>query len=199
MARPRAQDYEEKQTGILSEAAKLFARFGFTGSSINMIAESCGISKALLYHYYPDKDSILFAVLQNHLAELVAEIEDTAAKAKTPEARVLAIASSLLDCYKNADAEHQVQISSLKLLPADKQTALVDMERHLVVLLSNALAECLPHLKGSPHLKALTMSMFGMLNWHYLWFREDKGLSRDEYAQMVTTLTLNGSQRALSD
>ncbi|MHC5308235.1 TetR/AcrR family transcriptional regulator [Bartonella sp. LJL80] len=194
MARPRAQDYEEKQTGILSEAAKLFARYGFTGSSINMIAEACGMSKALLYHYYPDKDSILFAVLQQHLAELVGAVEAAAAEAKTPEARVLAIASSLLDSYKNADAEHQVQISSLKLLPPDKQATLVEMERRLVVLLSNALAECLPHLHESANLKPLTMSMFGMLNWHYLWFREDKGLSRDEYAKMVTTLILSGSK-----
>lgn len=195
MARPRAQDYEEKQTFILSEAAKLFARYGFAGSSINMIAESCGMSKALLYHYYPDKESILFEVLQHHLTQLVTAVQTALAKADTPEEKVFAIAKSLLNSYKNADAEHQVQISSLKLLPADQQSVIVKMERQLVLQLSTALADCLPHLKGSAMLKPLTMSMFGMLNWHYLWFHEGKGLTRDEFAKMVTEIILNGGKK----
>lgn len=194
MARPRAQDYEEKQTFILSEAAKLFARYGFAGSSINMIAEACGMSKALLYHYYPDKESILFAVLQHHLIQLVTAVQSAEAKAKTPEERVFAIANALLNSYKNADAEHQVQISSLKLLPAEQQSVIVKMERQLVSQLSNALADCLPHLKASSMLKPLTMSMFGMLNWHYLWFREGKGITRSDFAKMATSIVLNGGK-----
>lgn len=194
MARPRAQDYEEKQSLILSEAAKLFARYGFTGSSINMIADACGMSKALLYHYYPDKDSILFAMLKQHLSELVAAVGTATKTAKTPQARVRAIAHALLDTYKDADCEHQVQISSLKLLTADQQSIIVEMERQLVTKLSDALSECLPDLKSKQLLKPLTMSVFGMLNWHYLWFREGKGLTRDEYADMVTKLVLNGGK-----
>ncbi|HUH48823.1 MAG TPA: TetR/AcrR family transcriptional regulator, partial [Mycoplana sp.] len=67
------------------------------------------------------------------------------------------------------------------------------MERQLVVFLSDALAEALPEIGKGPLLKPLTMSMFGMLNWHYLWFREGKGLTREQYADMVTTLILTGA------
>jgi hypothetical protein len=35
-----------------------------------------------------------------------------------------------------------------------------------------------------------------MLNWHYLWFREGKGLTSDKYARMVTALILEGADDA---
>jgi hypothetical protein len=47
-------------------------------------------------------------------------------------------------------------------------------------------------------LKPLTMSFFGMLNWHYLWFRDGKGITREKYARMVTSLILAGAEDAIS-
>ena len=50
---------QERRLQILSEACRLFAARGFDGVSIRDIAAECGISKATLYHYFPDKDAIL--------------------------------------------------------------------------------------------------------------------------------------------
>jgi AcrR family transcriptional regulator len=44
---------------ILEVACRQFATRGFDGASMRDIAEECGLSKATLYHYFPDKDSIL--------------------------------------------------------------------------------------------------------------------------------------------
>lgn len=44
---------------IFQVACRLFAGRGFDGVSMRDIAAECGISKATLYHYFPDKDSIL--------------------------------------------------------------------------------------------------------------------------------------------
>ncbi len=196
MARTRAQDYDAKRLAILRRSAKLFAEFGYSGTSITMIANACGVSKALLYHYYSDKESVLFDILFAHLGDLVEVAEKAAQSTNDPRDRVYAIAAALLESYRGADAEHQVQIANLKLLPSDKQEQLRDMERTLVATLSDALAEALPAIGRGPLLKPLTMSAFGMLNWHYLWFREGKGLSRDEYARFVTDLIMSGAADA---
>jgi AcrR family transcriptional regulator len=193
MARTRAQDYGEKRLAILQRSAELFAKFGFSGASITMIAEACGVSKALLYHYYPDKEALLFDIINEHLQELLDAVRSAAEAVEEPKERVGAIAHALLEAYRNADHQHQVQIANLKLLPENRRKALVAMERELVAILSDALAKALPHIGNGPLLKPLTMSMFGMLNWHYLWFREGKGLSRGDYADLVTSLILSGS------
>ncbi len=196
MARTRAQDYDAKRLAILQRTAKLFAQFGYSGTSITMIAEACGVSKALLYHYYPDKEALLFDILSAHLEELVEVVENAAASTPEPRARVQAIARALLEAYRDADAEHQIQIANLKLLPETRQEQLRALERVLVTLLSDALAEALPGIGRSTSLKPLTMSMFGMLNWYYLWFREGRGMSRDDYARFASELILKGADEA---
>ena len=199
MARTRANDYDRKRQGILSRSAALFAQHGYTGTSITMIAEACGVSKALMYHYYSSKDAVLFDLLQDHLQNLVAVVEAAAQSGGQPEEKLFAISAALLEAYRGADAEHQVQISSLKLLPQAEQETLKELERKLVVIVSDAIADAIPHVaKKRQHLKPLTMSLFGMLNWHYLWFRDGKGITREKYARMVTSLILAGAEDAIS-
>jgi AcrR family transcriptional regulator len=199
MARTRANDYDRKRQGILSRSAALFAEHGYTGTSITMIAEACGVSKALMYHYYSSKDAVLFDLLQDHLQNLVMGVETAAQLVGKPEEKLFAISAALLEAYRGADAEHQVQISSLKLLPPAQQESLKEMERRLVVIVSDAIADAIPHAAKKRHLlKPLTMSLFGMLNWHYLWFRDGKGITREKYARMATSLILSGAEDAMS-
>lgn len=197
MARPRAQNYDERRREILSRSAKLFADHGFTGASTSMIAEVCGVSKALLYHYYSSKEDVLFDLLFYHLQHLVEVVEATIITTGDGRMRLLNIASSLLEAYRGADAEHQVQISSLKLLPKIKQEALRNLERRLVAVASDAILLAVPTIEKDRRLvKATAMSFFAMLNWHYLWFRPGSGLTRDEYAALVTGLILEGTEKA---
>ena len=197
MARKRAQDYEVKREGILLKAADLFARFGYSGTSISMIADACNVSKALLYHYYPDKEAVLFDVISAHLTQLLEVIEAAEASAP-PQERLYALSAALLEAYRDADAHHQVQIANLKLLPPEKQDVLRMMERRLVDIFARAIEESVPSARG-PHLKAITMSLFGMLNWHYMWFKEGRGLSRADYARLATNLLIAGSDTVLHD
>jgi len=199
MARTRANDYDKKRQGILGRSAALFAEHGYTGTSITMIAEACGVSKALMYHYYSSKDAVLFDLLEDHLQNLVTAVEAAAQSAGGAEEKLFAISAALLEAYRGADAEHQVQISSLKLLPPAQQEVLKEMERKLVVIVSDAIATAIPHAaKKRQLLKPLTMSFFGMLNWHYLWFRDGKGITREKYARMVTGLVLAGAEAAMA-
>ncbi len=198
MARTRANDYDKKRLGILGKSARLFADHGYAGTSITMIADACGVSKALMYHYYSSKDAVLYDLLAHHLQHLVGVVEAAAVSDGDAERRLCAISAALLDAYRGADAEHQVQLSSLKLLPAAQQNALKALERQLVEIVSDAIAKALPAAAVRRHLlKPLTMSMFGMLNWHYLWFRDGKGMTRDAYARMVTALVISGADEAM--
>ena len=195
MARPRAQDYSAKRDVILRRAADLFAQHGYSATSIAMIAGACGVSKALVYHYYPDKEALLYNLLRAHLEALINVVEAATGQGAS---RLHAMSEALLEAYRDADSQHQVQISSLKLLASERQEALRKLERRLVDLFADVLAEALPPLAASPLLKPVTLSLFGMLNWHYLWFREGKGLSRADYARLATSLLLNGAEAALA-
>jgi TetR/AcrR family transcriptional regulator len=63
-----------------------------------------------------------------------------------------------------------------------------------VRIFSDAVLGIAPQLKGTKMLKPVTMSLFGMLNWHYLWFRDGGDVTRADYADLVTKLIAEGTR-----
>ena len=65
---------------ILTSAATLFSRRGYHAVGIRELANAVGLSTSTLYHYYPTKQDILFAVISRFLHEfterLVAGLRD---------------------------------------------------------------------------------------------------------------------------
>jgi TetR/AcrR family transcriptional regulator len=197
MARPRAADHEDKRQAILARAAELFAQHGYDRASLAMIAQACGVSKALVYHYYADKADLLFDVLAQHLQSLVETAREAVALPATPRRRLESLAGALLDLYRDADAVHRVQITCLGLLPPERQEALRALERAIVAEAAAIIADLDPRAAADRRLlKPLTMSFFAMLNWHHLWHREGAALSRADYAVMVTALIAEGMDGA---
>ena len=69
MARTRAVDFAEKQHAILVAAASVFAEQGMEKASMAQIALRAQVSKALLYHYYPSKDALIFGIVHTQAAQ----------------------------------------------------------------------------------------------------------------------------------
>ena len=59
MPRKRAPTFEAQREDILAAAARLFADQGFSATSMNQVAEACGVAKPTLYHYFQDKQELL--------------------------------------------------------------------------------------------------------------------------------------------
>jgi TetR/AcrR family transcriptional regulator len=129
MAGSIASDHDEKRRTILARSTELFAAHGYDRASMNKIADSIGVSKALLYHYYRDKEELLFDVIRFHLNQLLDVVEVADRPGLAPEARLNALIGALLEAYRDADAQHNVQISSMRFLSPFRQQELKGMER----------------------------------------------------------------------
>lgn len=193
MARTRAKDYDDKRDAMLHQAAVVFARDGYDRASMAQLAAECGVSKALLYHYYASKEALLFAIVESHLSDLVDAVNQADDERLAPAERLEALVAALLDAYRDADAEHRVQIEGLRLLPEAEQEELKALERKLVRTFAGAIRDVDPDaFEGTVLLKPVTMSLFGMLNWFYMWHREDGPLDRQAYARLATALLVGG-------
>ena len=199
MARTRATDYDDKRRAILDRSAELFAEHGYDRASMSKIAEACGVSKANLYHYYKDKEELLFDVIRFHLEELLDVVEAADKSDLSPADRLKELIAALLEAYRDADAQHNVQINGMRLLSAGRQGELKAVERELVKIFSDAVAGVAPQLKETKLLKPVTMSLFGMINWHYLWFKNTGEVTRADYANLVSQLILDGTRNLQAD
>jgi len=194
MARTRAADFEEKQRVILDHAAQVFADQGMEKASMSQIATVAQVSKALLYHYYPSKDALIFAIIMGHLEELDAAIEAADDPALPPEKRLRQLVGVVLEAYRGADNQHKVQLNATSALSDEQKAEITAIERRIVRRFSAVLDLVNPGLntKERPLLMPVTMSLFGMMNWVYMWFRDGGRISREDYADVATTLILEG-------
>ncbi|MET7400481.1 helix-turn-helix domain-containing protein [Dactylosporangium sp. NPDC005572] len=71
---------------LLTAALDLFAEFGVSGTSLQMIADRLGVTKAAVYHQFPTKEEIVLAVIGPAL-DALANIADAAQARRTPAAR----------------------------------------------------------------------------------------------------------------
>ena len=63
-------DVDERRRLLLDLGTELFARFSYDELSMARIAREAGISKALMYHYFPSKQAYFAAALEEKAAEL---------------------------------------------------------------------------------------------------------------------------------
>ncbi len=194
MARTRASDFEDKQKAILESAAAVFAEMGMDKASMALVAQHSKVSKALLYHYYPSKDALIFDIIRSHLAEVDVAVEAVDDPQVPPRERLKALVLAVLKTYEGADNHHKVQLNATTALTDEQKAEIRAIERRIVKRFSNVLREINPNLenKARPLLMPVTMSLFGMMNWVYLWFRDDGPITREDYAQIATTLMLTG-------
>lgn len=194
MARTRAVDFEEKQRALLHEAAAVFAEAGMEKASMAQIARAASVSKALLYHYYPGKDALIFAIIHTHLAELDTAIAEADRPDLPPEDRLRHLVWTVLQKYRGADNEHKVQFNAMNALSEEQKASIQEIERRIVRRFAGVLREINPDLDTPerPLLMPVTMSLFGMMNWVYMWFRDGGRISRKDYAEVATTLILAG-------
>jgi AcrR family transcriptional regulator len=83
------------QTRVIEAALVLFAEHGIGGTSLQMIADAIGVTKAAVYHQYHTKDEIILAVAEAVLTRLEAAVTAAEAERSRSRAREVLIAEMI--------------------------------------------------------------------------------------------------------
>lgn len=199
MPRGRASGYGIQREAIVARAAELFARQGYSATSMNQVAEACGVSKPSLYHYVSDKYQLLIEITEGHVDRLRGLVADEpvlhgsgAASAGAAEARLRELIVRFMGAYADAQAAHRVLTEDVRfLLPKDRRRVL-DGERRVVEAFARAIAAARPDLREANLQKPLTMLLFGMMNWMFTWLRPEGPLSHVAMTPVVADLFFGG-------
>jgi AcrR family transcriptional regulator len=170
-------DVDERRRRLLELGADLFTRLGYETLSMAKIAKEAGISKALLYHYFPSKEAYFVATLEGKAEELAAR---TAPDPSLPPFEQLAAS---LDAYlgwveENASS-YDKMIRSAGAVPEVR--AMLDRVR------GDTAQRILDGLRGegragaaSPALRTAVRGWLGFMDGACLdWIAHDRDLSRE--------------------
>lgn len=194
MARPRSPGFNDQRGLIVTQAAGLFARRGYLGTSISDVTEACGLQKPTLYHYFKDKEDLLMNIADLHVSKLVDLVRDVESGSRPGDERLQTLIVRFLSEYADAQDAHRVLTEDVKYLPAKKRSVILDKERQVVTAFASAIVAARPDLKRAKLDKPLAMLLFGMLNWMFTWLRPDGRLTHDDMAPIVVQLFIGGLQ-----
>ena len=170
MARTQAADYEDRREAIVEKAAQLFAEHGFLGASVLELAKACHTSKSLLYHYYPSKEDVLYAVMASHIDRLLEDVDKAMTVDDSPKQRLKALLRLFMNHYVGAASRQKVLLNDLPHLPEEKRKSIVAKQRRIINAVQGLLVELDPALAGQKDkARAKTMLLFGMINWTGNW------------------------------
>ncbi|QQX84202.1 TetR family transcriptional regulator [Cupriavidus necator] len=196
MARTKAPDFEAQREQILDLAAAAFANSSYPSTSMADLAAACGTSKARLYHYYESKEAILFDLLDRYtrrLMLLVTEVEaDAERHARTDKAAFGNLIRAFLAEYETSQTRHIALINDVKFLADTQRDLILGRERDVVAAFSRLLRRAYPERVTRENQTALTMTIFGMINWTFTWLKPGGRLSYAEFAEMVVDLLEGG-------
>jgi AcrR family transcriptional regulator len=85
--REATQQYSAAQRRVIASALDLFADHGVGGTSLQMIADHLGVTKAAVYHQFRTKEAIVVAVATTELVGLEAALETAEAADSDQAAR----------------------------------------------------------------------------------------------------------------
>jgi len=86
---------------VHASALRLFAEFGVSGTSLQMIADDMGVTKAALYYHYKTKDDLVLGVIRP-LLERVSLTVEAARRLRSRRAQVEFVLDGLVDVILDA-------------------------------------------------------------------------------------------------
>ncbi|PCJ10548.1 MAG: TetR family transcriptional regulator [Rhodobacteraceae bacterium] len=174
---------------IRDAALRLFAQHGFAAVSMRQIAREVGVQAGALYNYTPDKQSLLFHLMEGHMTELLASWGDQPGGGDSLSQLEAFTRFHIRFHLQRPDAVF-IAYMELRNLSPENFIAIESLRREYENALESILKKGVTEgVLLVPDTKIATLAVIAMLNGVNTWYRDGGRLSLDQveviYWEMV--------------
>ncbi|MGA8754219.1 TetR family transcriptional regulator [Candidatus Deferrimicrobium sp.] len=164
---------EKKREVLLREAAVVFTRRGFHGTSLADIAENLGVTKAALYTYVQSKAELLFLCHSAAMDAAFESLQEALAQGRNGREKIILTLRMYLEKIIGRQSFGAIILEEGTLTPNDTETIigrrdLFEREMRKLVLegiVDGSIVRCNPRL--------VVFGMLGAVNWVLKWYSPD--------------------------
>jgi len=197
MARTAGSHSQTTGPRVRAQAEALFAKHGYAAVSMRQIAAAVGVQAGALYNYIPDKQTLLFSLLHDHMADLLVAW-DGQDLSNDPLIVLDQFTQFHLEYHLNRKDAVFIAYMELRNLTTDNfaiiETLRRQYEDHLERLIIAAQEAGAVTVADT---RIVTLAVIGMLTEVTTWYRPDGRLDMAELCGMYKTLvrrTLGATQ-----
>ena len=194
-------DAKQRHREILESAARLICARGYEATSIQDIADSCGLTKAGLYHHIRSKEHLLLEI-QNYGMDVFEEkvlshvlpIADPLQRLKECMER------NVLLVTQGWSKEVTIILHEHATLTGEARAQINARKKRYVRFLETSLAEAIRNGQIRPvNAKVAAFAFLGMVLWIYKWFRPEGAIPAERLASEMQDLFFTGLETRARD
>lgn len=179
---------------VRKSAEMLFARHGYAAVSMRQLASEIGVQVGTIYNYTKDKQTLLFAIMSDHMNELLTALKSHEAK-PSPIDELSQFLNFHLDYHLARRDAVFIAYMELRNLTDDNFTQIEAMRRSYedaleAILISGKQADVF----DIADTRITTLAIIGLLTEVVTWYRPDGRLKLDEikshYLEMVLRMVM---------
>ncbi|TQE90516.1 TetR/AcrR family transcriptional regulator [Ureibacillus terrenus] len=169
---------------ILETSIQLFQQHGYHGVTVDEIVAEAGTSKGGFYHNYRSKDELLYEIHDVFISYVNKKAEESYGENRTPVARLAAILDSFIKVFDLYKPHITVFYEESTYLHDEFKEIINEKRDRFRKLLETVIIEGQESGDFRKELPAniVTMSIIGMVNWTYKWYKQEGPLTIEEIA-----------------
>jgi len=188
--------FDRRLGEILAHATDVFCEKGYEGASMRDLSRASGMSLAGLYHYFGSKERLLFLIQENTFSTIVAELKRRLEGVSDPEQRIRVFIQNHLEYFV-------ANQSGLKVLSHEDEALKNGLGSKIAAIKHEYYRICIglmDNLKRARKLnfnsRTAVMSLFGIINWIYTWYKPRVDGSAEDLAREMGDIFIQGVGRA---
>jgi AcrR family transcriptional regulator len=178
---------------ILETSTTLFAENGVDKTSMRMIAESLGVTKAALYYHVDNKDDLSHKIQEQLIETVLEQLREIAESDQDPAAKIRALVRHSLNSIADHRNAHTVFLRESRHLDDPSWSGVAEMRTAYRRTVTEILREGVE--RGDFEISDVdgaTLALLGMCNWTYTWLDRSGRRSVDELAEQFADIFLDG-------
>jgi len=169
---------------ILEQSARLMAKKGYHGTSMRDLAQTTGRSLSGLYHYFSNKDELLYLINSRGFTSIVDMAEKLKSADDSTEHRLKSLISNHVKYFYKHQSEMRVMMFSTQQIDETRSKEIKDLKDKYTHYFTDAVGHYILQMSGEKIEQKLldrkTYLLFGMMNWVYGWFSTNEHGTVDE-------------------
>lgn len=137
------EENRETKERIIDSAIECFSRYGYEGTSVEMICKSAGVSKGSFFYYFPTKQSLFLEILNFWLQDVDRAMEEVNNSSEDVSSKLLNLSNILLDIISSGEREISLTFEFWSRALHDRETLekIISMFRRYRDYFSDLLSE----------------------------------------------------------
>lgn len=186
------QRFERRLAKILLYATEVFDEKGYEGASMRDLSRASGMSLSGLYHYFESKEKLLYLIQKHTFSTIIGRLRERLDAATDPEQRIRIVILNHLEYFL-------ANRKAMKVLSHEDDVLKNGYGSEIAAIKREYYRICIGLLDGFKRERKLefssrlaVLSMFGMMNWIYTWYRPCIDADAEQIAREMGDIFLRG-------